>query len=182
MNLGFVWDLRSELRRGFTLLETIVYVALLGLVMIVVVNFLIEISGVYQRARVERDAVSNARSILETAGKSIAESQEVYQPTSKFQQNLGQLSLVTATNPTAEHSTGFLDFWVDGGRLWMRQEGQTAIPLSAPSVRVSKWYLEWVLQGLEREAVKITLEVDSASTKYPSTITLNSSVALRGNY
>lgn len=170
------------MKSGLTLIETIVYVALLGLVMVVVVNFLVRIGDVYQRARVEREVISNARLILETAGKSIAEAREVYQPTSKFQQNLGQLSLVTSTNPAAEHSASFLDFWVDGGQLWMRKEGQAAIPLSAPSARVSKWYLEWVLQGLEREAVKITLQVDSASTKYSSSITLGSTVALRGNY
>ena len=177
-----IFNFQFSKRSGLTLVETIVYAALLGLVMIVVVNFLVRIGDVYQRARVEREVVSNARLILETAEKSIAEAREVYQPTSKFQQNLGQLSLVTATNPTVEHSTDFLDFWVDGGQLWMRKEGQAAIPLSAPSVRITKWYLEWVLQGLEREAVKITLQVDSASTKYPSTITLNSTVALRGNY
>jgi len=169
-------------KSGFSLIEMIVYVAILGIVAVLTVDFLIQIVNTYYRARAEREVISNARLLLETIEKTAAESREVYGPASRFNQDAGQLSLVTPVNPTPEHQTAFTDFWVDNGRMWMRKEGGSSIALSAPSVNVTKFRLERIMQGLEVEAVKIMLEVDYARPKFASSIILNSTAAIRGNY
>ena len=168
--------------KGLTLVEIIIYVAFLGAISVFIANFLIQMVNTYNRARTEREVVSNARLVLEQINKAISESQTIYSPTSILNNDAGQLSLVTATGAAAEHATAYLDFWVDNGIIFMRQEGQNAIPLSASSVRVSKFKPERIMQGLGREAIKITLQVDNANAKFPATITLNSTIALKGNY
>lgn len=165
-----------------TLIEILVYVALLGMIAVFVSNALIQLSNAYQQARAEREVVSNARLILETVTRTVAQATSIYSPTSRFNQDAGELSLITAIGADANHTTAYVDYYIDNGRLYQRPEGQSETPISAASVKVNKFYLERILQGLGREAVKITLQVSYARAHASSTITLNSTEALRGNY
>lgn len=167
---------------GLSLIEVVIYIGLLGLILVFLSESLIQISAIYDRARGEREIISNARLITEAISTAVASAQAVYSPTSRFDVNLGQLSLVTTASSTPEHTGEFIDFWVDNGVLYERQEGMGTTQLSQATVRVNKFYLERIIQGLGREAVKITLEVDSAPGRFPTSITLNSTTALRGNY
>jgi len=168
--------------RGITLIETILYVALLGMVAVFISNFLIQVVNTYHRARAEREVISNGRLILETVGGEIASAIGVYAPTSRFNNDAGQLSLMTSIGAQAEHQTAFVDFWVDNGALRMRREGGAEISLSAATVRVTKLRFGRIIQGLGREAIQLTLQVDYAIPKFGTSATLNSTTALRGNY
>ena len=169
-------------KQGISLLEVLVYVAILGVISVFISNFLISVVNGYHRARSEREVVSQARLVLETIQKSASQANEVYSPTSRFNIDGGQLSLITQIGAISTHATIYLDYWVDNGVARMRQEGSAELSLSSASVRVSKLKFERIIQSLNREAIKIILQVDSASVKFPTTITLNSTIALRGNY
>lgn len=173
---------KNRTARGTTILEIVVYTALFGVIAIIVSNFLIQVVGAYNISRAEREVLSNGRLLLETITKSLSESEGIYTPTSAFANDLGQISLVTKTGVQPEHQTAYIDFWVDNGRLWMRKEGVSPSPLSAASVRVGKFRLERLSQGLGRDAVRVTLQVNFAQPKFSSTITLTTTTALRGNY
>ncbi len=169
-------------KQGVSLIEIIVYVALLGGISVFIANFLVQVVNSYHRARAEREVLSNARLVLETVNDSIAPAVNIYTPTSRFNDDAGQLSLVVPTESEATHQSLFTDFWVDNGRFFMRQEGGNSIPLSASSVRVAKFRLERIVQGLGREAIRVTLQIDYAIPKFAASATLNSTTALRGNY
>ncbi len=175
-------EFRVSRERGLSLIEILVYVALLGMIAVFVSNSLIQLSNTYQRARAEREVLSNARLILETVNKSVSQAQEIYTPTNKFNAFLGQLSLITTLGADANHAAAYADFYVDNGRFFVRQEGQNVLPVSASSVKVDQFLLERISQGVGRDAVKITLIVSSSRAKFPSSATLNSTTALRGNY
>lgn len=168
--------------RGITLTETVVYVALLGAMVVLVANFLIQVVNVYNRVRAEREVLSNARLVLETVNKNISYAVEVYDPTSRFNIDLGQLSLVTANEPTVEHIVNYVDFWVDNGGFWVKKEGSSSSLISASSVRVTQFRLERILQGLARESVRITLRLEHVNSAFSSSIVLTSTTAFRGNY
>lgn len=168
-------------KKGISLIEVIIYVAIFGGVSVLIVNFLLQVSTVYQRARAEREVLSNARLILETLDKTAAQARKIYTPTSRFNVDAGQLSLSTIIGAQAEHAASYVDFWIDNGRFWTKQEGGANTSLSASTVRVDKFRVERIAQGLGREAVKVTLEISSAS-KFPVTTTLNMTTALRGSY
>lgn len=171
-----------KIKKGMTLIELTVYVGILGVIAVFTSNFLIQIVTTYQRSRVEREVITNARLLLETVTKSIAYAQETYPQASNFNANLGQLSLITTIQPPTEHTTKYIDFWIDSGRAFIRMEGEVSTPLSSPAVAISQFRFEHIYQGLGRESVKFTLRVDSANARFPSSITLNSTTALRGNY
>ena len=176
--------MRHNKKNGFTLLEAVLYVGFLGIISVMIVNFMVQISNTYHILRAEREVVSNARLALERIEKTVAQSAEVYAPTSYFNTNLGQLSLLVGGNSDPNHSTSYADFWVDNGRLWMRQEGQNAIPISATSVKVDYFYLERIIQSLDREAVKMTMRISyNAAINLPvASTTLNATMSMRGAY
>lgn len=167
---------------GFTLLEIIIYMGLLSMIVVFIINSLVQVGGTYNRLRAEREVVSNARRLFESVNKTIAESKEVYDPTSRFNQDAGQLSLISAASTTPEHTSSFIDFWIDNGLFMIRREGSQAIILSSPSVRVQKFKVEKIMQGLGRESVKIILGVEYMHPNYAASTTLNSTTALRGSY
>lgn len=172
----------SKKQQGFTLIETLVYVALLGVVSIFITDSLIKIASTYQRARAEREVASNARLLLETVVKNISTAQEIYAPTSRFNNDSGQLSLMSPISPTSEHSFSYIDFWNDAGRLLMRREGFAPATLSSATVNVTQFRVERIFQGLGREAVNISLSVSYAPISYIVSTTLNATISLRGNY
>ena len=161
---------------------TIIYLALLGGLAVFIANFLIQVVGVYNQARSEREILSNGRLIMDTVSKTISSSQKVYAPTSRFNSDAGQLSLVASDEAVSPHVPYYIDFWIDNGAFFMRQEGIGTTTLSAASVRVSKFNLQRIVQGLDREATKIKIQVDTASSLRPASILLNLTAALRGNY
>lgn len=173
---------KNRYAQGVTLLEIIIYIALLGMISIFIANFLIQVVHAYQRARAEREVLSNGRLAIETMNKDIMQAAEIYTSTSKFNNNTGQISLIMNTDSLAEHTAQYIDYYVDNGRLWARHEGQNAIPITASSVQVTQFRVEQISQKLNREAIKITLTLNFAQTKFATSITLNSTTALRGSY
>lgn len=176
--------IKNKNNLGLTLIETIIYVAFLGLVSVLIVNFMLQASRSYQVMQADREVLSNARLILETLDKTSAKAYDIYTPTSRFNTDSGQLSLLVPSENDANHENFYVDFWITGGRLWMRQEGQGEVAISASSVKVDVFNIERILQGLNRKAVKMTLKISyngSLSSPVAST-TLNATMALRGGY
>ena len=163
-------------------MEAVVYVALLAVIAVFVANSLIFLAQTYARTRAERDVLSNARSLIERVSTKIASSRETYGPTSKFDTDAGQISLLTAVAPTPGHTVAYADFWADNGVAYMREEGGIATALSAATARVTIFRFERIIQALGREAIRMTVRVDAAGTKFPASATLTATTALRGNY
>ena len=171
-----------SLRRGFSLIEAVVYVALLGVVAVFVANSLVYLVTTYARARAEREVLSNARSITATLSSHIASAAAPYRPTSRFDADAGQLSLITSATSTPGHTMTYADVWSDNGIVYLREEGVGDRALSAGSVRVTILKFERVAQALGREAVRVTLRVDATGARFPASATLITTTALRGNY
>ena len=123
-------------RHGMSLIEIVVYVGLLAAISVLVSSSLIQIANVYQRMRTEREVLSNARIILDTLTRNIAQAKGVYAPTSNFDNDAGQLSLASVVGAQPGHTTAYVDFWLDNGLFLSRTEGGIANTLSASSVRV----------------------------------------------
>lgn len=173
---------RVKKNGGFSLIEAVVYVALLTMVSVFIANSFIFLATTYGRTRAEREVLANARSILARISAYIAASQEIYVPTSIFDADAGQLSLVTAATSTPGHTTAYADFWTDGGIVHIREEGSVPQPLSAASVRITVFKFERITQASGREAVRMTVRADAATGKFPASATLITTIALRGNY
>lgn len=171
-----------DFKRGLSLIEAILYIAFLAVIVVGIANILIQISNTYARARAEREVISNGRLLLASISGHVSSASEVYAPTSRFNSDAGSLTLVTVDSPQPEHATKYLDIWVDSGLLLMREEGKSNAIISSASVRIDRFRVERIFQGLGKEAVRITLGASFANAKFPASVTLYSTTALRGNY
>ena len=176
--------LRNDRQKGLSMIEMVMYVALLGVLAVFMTNYVLQVIRVYQQARAEREILANMRVVVETLEQAIGGAEESYAPTSRFNVTLGQLSLITPIDPPASHTTGYTDVWVDNGRLWMRKEGQTALPITAKTVQVKKFFLEQVAQAIGKQAVIATIQIDANQFfgHQQASVTLQITVATRNNY
>ena len=174
--------IHNSRQNGFGLIEMVVYVALLGILSVFTANSLIQIASAYQRVRAEREALANARGVLEAITASARGALAVYPSTSRFSSDAGQISLITRLGALPGHETAYVDFWSDNGIVFMRAEGGADGAVSAASVRITKLRFERMMQGHGREALRITVQADSAPGRAPASVTLSAAAALRGNY
>ncbi len=180
-NFAF-YILRFRLSAGISFIEVIVYVALLGLISVLLGNFMLQIGSAYGRARAARETVASGRTVITEVVRAIEEASQVYAPTSAFQVPMGALSLITSAGVPSGHTAQYVDFWADNGILYMRDEAGNQRALSAPWVRVTKFYLEEMRQGIGRESIRITLRIAYAHPRFPESIELHTAAAIRGNY
>ena len=169
---------------GFTLIELMVYVAILGVISIFVADNLSQIVFTFNKARAEREVINSSRVSLETITKEIQEASLVYTPSSVFNSTTSQISLLSQNNPPAGHEQGFVDIYIDNGRLYLKKEGVNTLPLTSNRVIVTQFRAEHIIQSLNREDIKITLTVvyNTESVRLASSATFNASIALRGSY
>lgn len=177
----FVFRFLSK-RHGISLIEALVYIGLIGMISVSIIYSTIQVTSTYQRARVQREVLSNARLIMETLTKKIAYSQEIYAPTSRFNNNNGQISLITPTDTLPQHAAAYFDIWTDGNRLLIREEGHATTTLSSATVRITQFRLGRIFQRLGREAIQITLSVSSSALPLIASTTLYATTVLRGSY
>jgi hypothetical protein len=156
----------------------------LGLVSVFIANNLSQIVFVFNKIRAEREVNDSARLSLERITKEIQESSSIYAPTSVFQAAFSQISLISAIDPTAEHTTTYVDIYVDNGRLYLKREGAEPLALTSDRVKVSQFRAEHIVQSLGRDAIKITFSVDYNTTdaRLAESATLHSTIELRGGY
>lgn len=177
-----MWTRERRSKKGFTLLEVMVYVAILAAVSVFLLQTLISFSAVYRRVQAERDVLSNARGVMATLAREIRYAKSVYAPTSVLLATTSQLSLGTALSPTAGETSTYVDFYVDNQRLYLKREGSETSPITSENVEVSRFLAERITYG-SRESVRITLGISSAvkgGAEASSTIT--AAFTPRGNY
>ncbi len=175
-------ELSRSCARGLTLIETVVYVALLSVIAALVIQFMISLSVAYGRAAAEREVISQGRLLVQTINRMLGEARETYPPTSRFNTAAGQLSYLANTPTNAQHQTHYADLWLENGQLLFREEGTGTSALSAPSVRVTRFRIERFLQGPVREAVRILMDIEYANPRYSASTTIETVAAMRGNY
>lgn len=124
--------------RGFTVIETLVYIAILGVVVSTAIYFLANTFKTYSKIYAQKEVAVNIQYVLDAMTEEIKFSKNIYSPTSAFDQDNGQISVETSQNPPVGETTTFIDFYLDNGRIYMKKEGQTELPLTSNQVKINK--------------------------------------------
>src|SRR3989338_8855169 len=103
--------------KGFTLVELVVYVGLFAIVLLLMVEFILNIIHSTIRLDAKEEVHKNAAAILRSFEYIARDSSAIYTPTSDFVSDPGQLSLVTNVNVLSDENEGYADFYVDGGKF-----------------------------------------------------------------
>lgn len=178
-------------KSGFTLIEMVIYVALIGIVSIVLFNIIFFVIRVNNKITALSIASSNAHSVMERMTYEISNSKYIYLPTSNFvnynsnPSEGNQLSLVTEIGAFTNEDVTFVDFYLENGTIFLKKESSNPTISISPVALVSS---DVFVSGMEfsyyknssRESVTIDMTVQAKNSAISdSTIHLINTVALR---
>jgi len=175
----------SHQEKGFTLIEMVIYVALVGIISVVlfgIIFFIIRLnSKIIALSRVN----SNAYSTMERMTYEIINSEYIYLPTSNFENyNYNafaekQLSLATKIGSPVEEDINYVDFYLESDTLFIKEEGMSPIALTSSDVKVTRLEFSYYLNDT-RESVQIEIDIKANNSPLSdSEVNLISTVALR---
>ena len=154
---------------GFTIIEILVYVAVLAGIFLLVVNTLLSFTKNYREVRALRLADQTSITALERMTREIREASSA---------NTDQSSVLTLTKTVGSTSTT-TKFYIDGGVMKLDVNGEYAGPLSiAGSSVVSLDFTK--LSNSTSSLIKIDITVQGTSGPVARTKTYHSSVIMRG--
>lgn len=169
-------------RRGVTLLETLIYLALFAVVVSLVSVSAQQALSLYSYAKIRGGVSEQARQAAFLIKREIKNASGIYTPTSIFGSNPGQLSLETTINLPADESSTFVDFYIDDNRLFIKREGLDPELLIGGQYIVPRFIVTNLNTIGTTSAVRIELTVtgdsDEAGLRFGST-TITTSASLR---
>ncbi len=171
-------------KTGFSLLETIIYIALLVMIIIVVSELFLWMIRSQVKTRAIQETTDNARRAMEVISQEVRSAETIYLPTSLFDSDLGQLSLKTTKYLPSGETTAYIDFYLCHSQLCLKKEGLLSSALTSDKVEVKKLKFTRVKTG-NLPSVEISLEVSFKNPKNLSikqaVVTLSSVASLRGD-
>ncbi|MDP2821035.1 MAG: type II secretion system protein [bacterium] len=172
--------------RGFALIEALIYVAVLSVIILVISTFFLWVNKASIKATVMEETLNNANKAMEMIVYEIKTCQEIYQPTSVFSNDNGQLSLKTNEFKPDGESATIIDFFIcNDSRICLKKESQNPIFLTSGSVNVEKLKFDLVFNDDLEPSVSIDLQVDYDNPlekpEYQHSVNLKTTTTLR-NY
>jgi type II secretory pathway pseudopilin PulG len=165
-------------KSSFTLIEMLVYIAVLGILMVVLSSFLIWVNDSNVKAKVMRETLEDASRTMEFMVREIKDASSVYTPTTSS----NQLSLETTKYlPTGER-IAYIDFFLCGFEVCFKKEGQVPVALTKDKIEVNSLTFTEVISG-DVPSVQIALSAKYKNPKnkpeYQSIVNLTSTASLR---
>jgi len=161
-------DPKDEMgKSGFTLIEMLIYVSLVGIIMGLLFNMILLVYGMNKKIISYSNVTADAEAAMERIVYEVTNASYFYLPTSNFSNynhvvsKSGQLSIATKNYITANDSLSFIDFYTEGGTLFLKMDGSDPVPLTSVNVNVSDFNVDYFKNGA-RESVRIDLTAKSA--------------------
>jgi len=163
---------------GFTLIEMIVYVAILSAVFILVVNTILIVSRSYSAIKVTSDINSSASISLERLIREIRLASGVDTIQSNLGTHPGRLFLNTVDSLGAPMT---LDFYIENNLLKLKKNGVLSGTLVRDNIQVTNLIFRHIELGVS-EAVKIEMRIQGTEGKSTKTEDFYGTAVLRGSY
>lgn len=168
----------SQYKKGFTLVEVVLYMTFVAFFSIVAINGVMTLTRVFAEFHVTRDMNSTAVTIMDRINREIRLAYDVDQGQSSLATNPGVLFL----NTTATTTDTNIEFSVDAGRVKVREGGVDAGYLGSQHVNVDILIFD-IIANTYSQAIKTRLELTANfSNGDTKTRTFYSTTILRGGY
>lgn len=158
---------------GYSLIEMIIYVAVLSVVSLLIINTVLSFNKSYQNVLVLRRLDHSAIDAMERITREIRLSRQIDGANSSFGSNPSVLSLVSRI----EGGTKTTKFYLDNGTIKIDLDGNYFGPLTTSQVSVTSLIFNSINTDIS-SAVKIDLEITTSlgeinkTKKYHSTVVL----------
>ncbi|MBZ9578288.1 type II secretion system protein [Patescibacteria group bacterium] len=170
--------MKKPLQRSFTLMEILVYIAVLSIVITAIVSFVLWFIHSNTKTKAMRETLDNARRVMEIMTYEIKEARSIYAPTTTST----QLSLETTKYLPEGEETSFIDFYLCDYRLCLKKESRDSIALTSDSVEINNLVFTRIVSG-EVPSIQIDLTIDYKNPtnrpEYQASVGLKSTVSLR---
>ncbi len=168
-------------QRGFSLAESLVYMALLVFLLVGIINAIVMLSSMYRNVRTARSVESSAISLMDRIVRETRNAESINSAQTSWGISSGSLGLNTVD---ANGVTGTMRFYIatSTSRAMLEKNGVSMGPLTESNVIVTNLTFRSYATTTS-SAVKIEMTITSASTS-PVYITRNfyGTVILRGSY
>ena len=162
--------------KGFTLTELIIYIAVFVILITTVTLFAMAFIRTTTKSRIKKEVASGTYSAMKVMVYEIKRANGVYAPTSVFDSHPGQLSLETSQElPEGEQIT-YLDFYLDGDKLYLKRESQNPQLLISKNLKVTNLEFEHLASA---SRIDLTLEYDTLASEYQYSYSLSSGGSIR---
>jgi len=146
---------------GFTLVETLIYIGIIGAAVATFVTFSFSISSSRNKTYVVQEVQANMRVALDTIAREVRSSRGVNISSSTFDVDFGVLSL--AKN-APEHNPTILDLSADGRILRLKKGNGEPVAITSDEVTVSKLRFTDVSGSGQRENIRVALTLEWANS------------------
>ncbi len=165
--------------KGFTLVETIVYLALFVVLLVGIINSVLILTSSYRNVRVARSIESSAINTMDRIIREVRNAESIDYSQSNFGINPSALSLNTVDELG---NTGTVRFYVQGNRVFLQENGVLSGPLTNANVTVSSLIFRNIV-STSSTAVKIEMSISSTSTNSVFiTRDFQGTAVIRGSY
>ena len=162
----------SNLQKGYSLMELLIYVALFSILSVVIVNSLVTVMKTYNAAQAYRRLQSNGELVMERMTREIRSANSITAAT--YDSNSGSISISNSDSSGAVHS---ITMNIANGAVVVTDNGVSG-SLTTAEVIVTKLILRHITSSAG-EGVKIELGL-STSNGYSASAPFYSTVMLRG--
>jgi type II secretory pathway pseudopilin PulG len=164
---------RRPHQRGFSIVETLIYIALFTTVSIASVTTILTLDDLFIKNRVDRTLSNSAEVALEAMTREIRDAFAVDVLNSTLGTSPGVLEIQAGTSTTI--------FSVNGGKVHAARNGVSPGPLTSGDVTIDSLIFYHYL-NIESEAVRIALTLSAAESGITITRTYYSTAVLRRSY
>jgi type II secretory pathway pseudopilin PulG len=171
-------DKKIKTSNGYTLLEMVVYIAILSVFSIVVVFSLVNITKSFLEIRVERNINNAAVASIDRMVREIRLSNSVDILNSTFDANPGRITLNTIAS---NGSSTTVEFFVSNGVLRMKEGGVDSGALTQSNINVDNLLFNLMTNGTT-QAIKISESLSDTRVGTTSTKSFNNTGLIRGSY
>lgn len=150
---------KKSSRKGFSLIEMLVYLALLALILVALVNMILSMNKAYGYLKYSRHLQTSGVDALDRMVRDIRNAQSVNTGESTLDASPGVLTLNTTTSTSSAQT---LKFYISGGALHINQDGGDLGLLTLPDTTVTNLIFRKMSTGIS-EAVKIEMTITAGT-------------------
>lgn len=170
-------------QKGFSLLETIVYLGILGIIISSVVYFFTAAAHSSAKIKSQREVFNNLQAAMDRLAYEIKGAKGVYLPTSILNIHPGQLSLETEKQPPTGETASYLDFYICQNRLCLKRESQNPVFLTSEKTEIANLIFELIATASAVPSIQVNLKIDhknpSGRKEFTASASTTMAVSLR---
>lgn len=168
----------SFMFRGFSLVEMLLYIALLSLSLLVVLQTLIMMVRAYGNLRATQHIEKDAGFGMERIVREVRDASDITDGESVFDTYPGELFLVTSTVGGTSRT---VEFYLENGRLMLKEDGVVSGALTGTKSTVTNLVFRKIAT-IRSKGVKIEMTVESGSGRTEKSQDFFSTAVLRDSY